>query len=287
MSVRAWTSWKRQFRPLESKAQKSRGATRLFEQLVKHCGAIMNTITTPSNTPSGMTRFANHENAARTMPSLEISELTGKAHKHVLADIRSMLTELEIDWADCSAQYKDSTGRSLPCFNLNRELTDTLLTGYSAKMRFAVVRRWHELEVQAPISQHVPTTFLEALRLAADQVEQNEKLKLVILQQTPKVEALNRLASTRGSLCITDAAKHLGILPLQLFAWMSKNRWIYRRTSHAPWSAFGPRISKGLLEHKLVKINKSEAEELKVVEQVMVTRSGLVVLAEQINGASQ
>lgn len=86
------------------------------------------------------------ENAAQTMSSREIAKLTGKAHKHVLADIRAMLTDLEIDWADCSAQYQDSTGRKLPCFNLNRELTDTLLTGYSAKMRLAVIRRWHELE---------------------------------------------------------------------------------------------------------------------------------------------
>lgn len=90
-----------------------------------------------------------HENVARTMSSREIAKLTGKAHKHVLSDIRSMLTELEIDWADCSAQYQDSTGRKLPCFNLNRELTDTLLTGYSAKMRLAVIRRWHELEQQS------------------------------------------------------------------------------------------------------------------------------------------
>jgi hypothetical protein len=65
------------------------------------------------------------------------------------------LKELEIDWADCSAQYQDSTGRSLPCFNLNRELTDTLLTGYSAKMRLAVIRRWHELEHQQGAREQV------------------------------------------------------------------------------------------------------------------------------------
>ncbi len=102
-------------------------------------------------------RFANNENVARTMSSREIAKLTGKAHKHVLADVRLMLTELEIDWADCSAQYQDSTGRKLPCFNLNRELTDTLLTGYSAKMRLAVIRRWHELEQQSASRAAVTT----------------------------------------------------------------------------------------------------------------------------------
>jgi hypothetical protein len=100
-------------------------------------------------------RNDSYENVARTMSSREIAKLTGKAHKHVLADIRAMLKELEIDWADCSAQYQDSTGRSLPCFNLNRDLTDTLLTGYSAKMRLAVIRRWRELEQQDGARQAV------------------------------------------------------------------------------------------------------------------------------------
>lgn len=35
----------------ESKTQKSRAATRLFQQLIKHNGAIMDTIATPGNTP--------------------------------------------------------------------------------------------------------------------------------------------------------------------------------------------------------------------------------------------
>jgi hypothetical protein len=103
-------------------------------------------------------RFSQSENVARTMSSREIAKLTGKAHKHVLADIRSMLKDLEIDWADCSAQYQDSTGRSLPCFELNRELTDTLLTGYSAKMRLAVIRRWRELEQQQGAREQVQLT---------------------------------------------------------------------------------------------------------------------------------
>ena len=129
----------------------------------------------------------------------------------------------------------------------------------------------------------VPQTLPEALRLAADQAEHNLQLQAVIQKQAPKVEALNRLANTHGSVCITNAAKQLGVAPLQLFTWLSDNRWIYRRTSHSSWSAFQPRLSSGLLEHKLVKIG-GDPEELKVVEQVMVTRRGITTLAEQIQG---
>ena len=54
----------------------------------------------------------------RTMTSREIAELTGKQHKHVLEDVRKMLDELGLSSAGFSSQYKDSTGRTLPCFNL-------------------------------------------------------------------------------------------------------------------------------------------------------------------------
>ncbi|WP_080268049.1 Rha family transcriptional regulator [Pseudomonas tremae] len=80
------------------------------------------------------------------MSSLEIAELTGKQHGNVIRDIRNMLTDLGSTELSFEASYRDSTGRSLPCFNLDRHHTECLLTGYSAKMRMAVIKRWHELE---------------------------------------------------------------------------------------------------------------------------------------------
>ena len=62
-----------------------------------------------------------------TMSSLEIAELTGKQHKHVLTDIRKMMDDLEINSDVFTAQYKDSTGRSLPMFNLPKEETIHLI----------------------------------------------------------------------------------------------------------------------------------------------------------------
>ena len=74
-------------------------------------------------------------NNVLTMSSLEIAELTGKQHKNVLVDIRNMLNQLEIQSAQFSAQYKDSTGRSLVMFNLPKELADLLLTKYKGLSR--------------------------------------------------------------------------------------------------------------------------------------------------------
>ncbi|NBA95530.1 phage regulatory protein/antirepressor Ant [Pseudomonas sp. R5(2019)] len=219
------------------------------------------------------------------MSSREIAELTGKRHANVKRDTIAMLAELKKDVLSFEHIYLDGQNREQTEYLLDREHTDCLLTGYSAGLRMKVIRRWRELESRVVDRLQVPTNFAEALRLAAEQVEQNQQLQQVIQQQAPKVEALNRLANTSGSICITEAAKHLGVSPLKLFGWLASNRWIYRRSSFANWSAFQPRLSSGVLEHKLVRLKNNETEELKVVEQVMVTRRGLVVLAEKI-GAS-
>lgn len=85
------------------------------------------------------------------MTSREIAEYTGKDHKHVLADIRNMLDQLGLTSADFSANLPDTYGRPQPGFRLPKDLTITLVSGYSVPMQHAIVTRWQELEAkQAP-----------------------------------------------------------------------------------------------------------------------------------------
>lgn len=100
-----------------------------------------------------------------TMTSREIADLTGKRHDNVAADIRNMLEELGFDVLKFQGIYLDSRNRQQVEFHLTRELTDTLLTGYSAKLRLAVVRRWHELEVKQTPAE---LSRLEILQIAID-----------------------------------------------------------------------------------------------------------------------
>lgn len=99
--------------------------------------------------------FADHENVARKMSSREIANVTGKRHNNVKRDIVSMLTDLEEDVLSFEHIYLDGYKREQVEYLLDRELTDTLLTGYSAKMRRAVIRRWTELEGQSAARQAV------------------------------------------------------------------------------------------------------------------------------------
>jgi len=109
-------------------------------------------------------------NNSLVMTSLEIAKLTGKMHKNVLADVNNILKELGINSAEISAQYKDASGKSNRMFNLNKELTMTLVTGYSIKLRNAVIKRWQELE-----SQQKPMTQLEIARLTLDKLIAQER----------------------------------------------------------------------------------------------------------------
>ena len=95
----------------------------------------------------------------------------------------------------------------------------------------------------------------------------------------PDVEALDRIAKAHGSMCITDAAKHLQIPPKSLFKILSENHWIYRRTGGKAWLAYQDRIQAGVLEHKVIVIERSDGSE-KVVEQVLVTAKGLAKLSK-------
>ena len=82
-----------------------------------------------------------------TMSSLEIAELTGKEHKHVLRDIREMIDTIGSPNLD-SKQYQVFTlknGMTSKCL-LDKELTTTLVSGYSTLMRHAIIKRWLELE---------------------------------------------------------------------------------------------------------------------------------------------
>ncbi len=81
-----------------------------------------------------------------TMSSREIAELTGKEHKHVLFDIRKMLEELGFGEPGFRRSYISAQNKHMPEFRLPKDLTITLVSGYSIAMRHRIVTRWMELE---------------------------------------------------------------------------------------------------------------------------------------------
>lgn len=83
-----------------------------------------------------------------TMTSREIADVTGKKLYHVNRDILAMLNELDLDKSKFGSIYFDNKNRQQVEYVLDEELTLTLVTGYSIKLRNAVIKRWKQLENQ-------------------------------------------------------------------------------------------------------------------------------------------
>ena len=211
----------------------------------------------------------------QTMSSKEIADMTGKRHDHVLADIRNMFEQLQIDSTEFSGEYKDSTGRRLPCFNLNKDLSICLVSGYNVQLRMAIIKRWNELEAQQQFT--VPTSFSQALLLAAQLEEQKEQLALQVAQQQqvieviqPKADVYDIIANRDNTYTIRDTAKLLKMRPKDLTDWLLANGWIYGKTS----STYKPFAAHDRNHLKLVASNYGT--------QVRVTGKGLVWLARKL-----
>lgn len=94
-----------------------------------------------------------HKEQPKTMMSTkEIAGLTGKRHGHVIRDCEDMIIDIltsghnpNLGHEDYQAliDYRGFVSEVL----LNRDLTETLVMGYSPALRYIVVKRLHELEV--------------------------------------------------------------------------------------------------------------------------------------------
>ena len=84
------------------------------------------------------------------MTSLEIAEVTGKQHCHVMAAIRKM----EPAWQKVNQsnfrliEYTDSRGRLMPCYQLTKTETLYIATKFNDEARARLVLRWEELELE-------------------------------------------------------------------------------------------------------------------------------------------
>lgn len=137
-----------------------------------------------------------------TMSSREIAELTGKRHDHVKRDIEKMLSDLGEDIPKYGGIYLDSMNREQIEHRLDRELTETLLLGYSAPLRRKVIKRLRELEatVAAPRPLTTTETLIQMLTLQAEvERRQAEQAKAItaIDARVERVETAQTVLSAR------------------------------------------------------------------------------------------
>ncbi|WP_375696071.1 Rha family transcriptional regulator [Bartonella sp. AC67GZZY] len=224
--------------------------------------------------------------STQTMSSREIAELCGKEHRNVMRDIRQILTELKIELSEFAGFYRDSTGRTLPCYNLPKRECLILVSGYSTALRAKIIDRWQELERQVTTPQvdySKPEALLGVLNHLQSQIEQKDH---VIAELAPKAEALEGLKRSDGLFGLIEAAKMLEVRPKDLTDYLRKHDWVYRRTPGAPLLPYQDKIKKGFMDCPAITIQRPDGTE-KVLPSTKITSRGLACLREQIHGGVQ
>lgn len=219
-----------------------------------------------------------------TMSSREIADLVESRHDSVKRTIETLAAKKVIQLPQ-AVEVKNHLGQSVIEFQIGKRDSFVVVAQLSPEFTARLVDRWQELEqvVAAPALPDFANPAIAA-RAWADEVEKKIALEHKVAEDAPKVAALERLSFANGSMCITDAAKNLQTQPKVVFGWLQNNQWIYRRPGAATWTAYQDKLQRGVLEHKITTVHRTDGSE-KVTTQVLVTAKGLTELAQKLRNA--
>jgi anti-repressor protein len=176
--------------------------------------------------------------AMQTMSSIQISELTNKAHNDVKKDIRRILEECEIDLGKFSHVYKNHQNQDVELYNLPERECMLIVAGYSSKYRLAIIDEWRLLKDNVEVDVRVPKTFREALLLAAEQQDVIEKQSLQIDTMKPKAEFFDQVTGSENCFDMADVAKvcNLGVGRNTLFQFLREVKIL--RENNTPYQSY-------------------------------------------------
>ena len=143
-----------------------------------------------------------------TMSSVQIAELTGKLHKHVMRDIRNMADNLSqtnepksgpVNYSSYVIKedtYKDSKGELRAMFSLNKKACFLLASGYDVLLRAKIIDRWEELETEK-MMQDLPSYQISSPRERAMKwIEEEEIRQQLALENKMQAETIEQQAET-------------------------------------------------------------------------------------------
>lgn len=222
--------------------------------------------------------------------SRDVAEFFGKEHRHVLRDIDNLIAaepDLALSNFGQGSYVLPATGaQAHRQFEMDRDGFTLLAMGFTGqkalKWKLRYIEAFNSMEAEL---RRQSTDVSEILadptalrRLLSDYTDKVITLEGKVEEMRPQVQALERIAISDGSFCVTDAAKTLQVQPKALFSFLRSHRWVYARTGVAGDIAYQDKLAAGLLEHKVTTVYRTDGTE-KTVTQVRVTPKGLAALA--------
>lgn len=190
------------------------------------------------------------ENATLTMSSREIADICGKRHDHVMADIRKMLDELNLNAPDFSGTFKTAQGNEYQCFFLPKREVMILVSGYRIDLRAKIIDRLEELENQ----QKLPSNYLQALKALVESEEEKQTLLLENQTMKPKADFVDHYVEVGTSKSLRETAKILNFPEKMMIECLLRDRVLYRQSGNLlPYQAVHSKelftVKTGTAEH--------------------------------------
>ncbi len=200
------------------------------------------------------------------MTSLDIAEVTGKRHSHILDDIRKEVKELG-ELAEPIfrlGSYKDKNNQDRSCYEFGKDGAMQLALKYDAKTRYKVIKRIEELENRG--NKQLPGTYKEALIQLVGQVEENERLetsKLMLEQQIgelkPKADYTSRILKNKGLVLISQIAQDYGMTAQEMNNLLHKLKVQYKRGGQ--WLLYAGYNNKGYTHSETFDFKRKDGTE--------------------------
>jgi len=227
-------------------------------------------------------------NGVLVTTSNRVAEELGVNHKDLLEKIDGYIEKFNS--AELSAQfyiphnYKDRSGKSNRNYLITKKGVAQLVGGYSAAVEKAFelnvnyINEFERMENYIKGSFQLPASFAEALRLAADQQEQLENLKVenetqkqIIGELKPIKEYVDTILSSDDTMTITQIAADYGLSGIKLNQILHQDKII--RNVGGQWLLYSEYMNKGYTKSSTVIIKRKDGTE-KVIPTTKWTQKG-------------